>query len=94
MATQKTFDVAQFARTHSIDPKRARASLRRAQRANAKNVPHVVDDENARVAHTHNASWTFNVRDETRVARIIMNDAQFAKYNAKRASKNDDANNA
>lgn len=97
MSNVKTFRVAQFARTHNIDPKRARASLRRAMRANAKNVPHVVNDENARVAHAFNDSWTFNVRDEQRVARIIMNDTQFARYvaNAKRASaKTTDANDA
>jgi hypothetical protein len=86
----QTFKIAQFARDNNIDAKRARASLRRAMRANASRVPNVVDDENARVAHTFNASWTFNVRDKTRVARIIMTDAQFARYVAKNA-KNDDA---
>lgn len=85
MATIKTFRVTQIAREFDIDAKRVRANLRRAYRANAKNVPHVVDDEGNRVAHTHNASWTFATRDEARVARIIMTDAQFARYNAKRA---------
>lgn len=96
MSTQKTFAIAHFARAHNIDPKRARAALRRAFKTDAKRVPNVRDDENARVAHTHNASWTFDMRDEQRVARIIMNDTQFARYNAKRAktSPASDANDA
>lgn len=92
--TTKTFKIATFAREHNIDAKRARAALRRAMRADAKRVPHVVDDENARVAHTFNASWTFNVRDEQRVARLIMNDTQFARYNAKRAKSTPVADDA
>lgn len=94
MANAKTFTVAAFARAHNIDPKRARAALRRMSRADAKRVPHVRDDENARVAHTFNASWTFDARDEARVARIIMNDTQFARYNAKRAKQTSDASDA
>lgn len=80
-----TFKIAHFAREHNIDAKRARASLRRAMRANAKIVPFVVNDENARVAHAFNDAWTFHVRDRDRVARIIMNDTQFARYRAKHA---------
>jgi hypothetical protein len=87
--SQKTFNVANFARTHNVDPKRARGKLRRVMRANAKNVPHVVNDENARVAHTHNDAWTFAMRDEQRVARIIMNDAQYARYMSSRKTTTD-----
>jgi hypothetical protein len=84
--TDKTFRVAIFAREHGIDAKRARASLRRAMKANAKNVPLVVNDENSRVAHGYNDAWTFRIADRARVARIIMSDAQYAKF-AKKAEK-------
>jgi hypothetical protein len=83
--SQKTFTIANFARTYNVDPKKMRGRLRRAFRANAKNVPFVVNDENARVAHTHNDAWTFNVRDEQRVARIAMNDVEYARYMSQRA---------
>jgi hypothetical protein len=78
-----TFKIADFAREHGIDPKKARGALRRNMRADSKKVPLVLDGDSKRVAHTFNDPWTFPLRERDRVARLIMTDAQFAKYSAK-----------
>lgn len=83
MANAQTFKVADLAREHGIDPKKARGALRRTMRADTKKVPLVLDGDAKRVTHTFNDPWTFPAKDRDRVARLIMTDAQYAKYQAK-----------
>jgi hypothetical protein len=83
--TANTFRVAHLAHETGIDAKRARASLRRAMKNAPKTVPPVVIDDE-RVAHGHNDPWVFRLTDRARVARIIMNDAQYTKF-MKKAEK-------
>lgn len=83
MTDSKTFRVADLAREHGIDPKKARGALRRTMRADTKKVPLVLDGDAKRVTHTFNDPWTFPAKDRDRVARLIMTDAQFARYQAK-----------
>lgn len=83
MTNPTTFRAADLAREFGLDPKKVRAALRRNMRTDAKKVPLVLDGDAKRVTHTFNEPWTFPMRDRDRVARLVMTDAQFARYQAK-----------